>query len=186
MDINELALYKLICDPKRQKILYYATKEPITVKELAEKLNEKQSRLYYHVKKLEESGILEVVDTKAIGNLTEKYYKAKQTAYTLSDQLQKEHSDEIINHTRHIIETGLKKIHLNMKKGNQNDPALISTVYDSQTEDEWRETCDNLMKSLNTSKETADPSPPSNESPDHSKQHTYAYVVISYRVDEAE
>ncbi|EJR46585.1 hypothetical protein IIM_04723 [Bacillus cereus VD107] len=186
MDINELALYKLICDPKRQKILHYAAKEPITVKELAEKLNEKQSRLYYHVKKLEESGILAVVDTKAIGNLTEKYYKAKQTAYTLSDQLQKEHSDEIINHTRHIIETGLKKIHVNMKEGDHDEPALISTVYDNQTEEEWRETCDNLMKGLKTSQETVDPSPPSNESPDNRKQHTYAYIVISYRVDEAE
>ncbi|MGG0151092.1 ArsR/SmtB family transcription factor [Bacillus mycoides] len=184
MDITELALYKLICDPKRQKILHHANKQPITVKELAEKLNEKQSRLYYHVKKLEEAGILEVVDTKVIGNLTEKYYKAKQTAYTLSDQLQKEHSDEIINHTRHIIENGLKKIHLNMKKDDQDESGLISTAYKNQTEKQWRETCDNLIKCLRPAQEPIDPSPSSNENPDQNKQHTYAYVVISYRIDE--
>ncbi|KXY41518.1 ArsR family transcriptional regulator [Bacillus toyonensis] len=186
MNINELALYKLICDPKRQNILYYATEQPVTVKELAEKLNEKQSRLYYHVKKLEEAGILEVVETKAIGNLTEKYYQANRTVYTLSDKLKKEHNDEIINHTRHIIETGLKRVHLNMKKDDHDELAYLSTMYDNQTEEEWKRTCDNISKQLNPSADakTSNSFSHSLADPDSSKKSTYAYVIISYPVND--
>ncbi|MEH7455786.1 winged helix-turn-helix domain-containing protein [Bacillus sp. JJ1127] len=186
MNITELALYKLLCDPKRQSILHYAAERPITVKELAEKLNEKQSRLYYHVKKLEEAGVLEVVETKAIGNLTEKYYQAKNTVYTLSDNLQKEHSDEIISHTRHIIETGLKKIHLNMKDDVNEEPAFLGTMYENQTEEEWAETCDNITKQLKPSQDTdtVNSVSPSSKKAKSSKTNTYAYVIMSYRIDD--
>lgn len=186
MNITELALYKLLCDPKRQSILHYAAERPITVKELAEKLNEKQSRLYYHVKKLEEAGVLEVVETKAIGNLTEKYYHTKDAVYTISDTLQKEHNDEIMNHTRHIIETGLKKIHLSMKNDIEDVPSMIATMYHNQTEEEWSETCDNIIKQVRPSQnpDTLNLTAPTNEKTKSRKTNNYAYVFMSYRIDD--
>ncbi|SFU65741.1 ArsR/SmtB family transcription factor [Alicyclobacillus macrosporangiidus] len=73
--LRDAELVKLLLDPRRSRILEYASR-PVSVNELAEKIGELPSRVYYHVHKLEEAGLLEVVDTRQRGNLIEKLYQS--------------------------------------------------------------------------------------------------------------
>lgn len=73
--LNELDQLKALSVPLRLKIIKMLQKEPMTTTQVANVLNEKPNRLYYHVTELERVGILEVVETKQRGNLVEKYYQ---------------------------------------------------------------------------------------------------------------
>lgn len=66
---------KAISDKNKIEVLNcFELEAPMTVKEIAEKLNLPYSRINYHIKLLEKVGIIEVVDTKIKQGIIEKYY----------------------------------------------------------------------------------------------------------------
>ena len=67
---------KLVFDPYRLRIIYVVeqSKEPLTVKEIAAKLNEPANKVHYHVRKLADFGYFELVKTKLVNGITAKYY----------------------------------------------------------------------------------------------------------------
>lgn len=70
-------LMKLLFDPKMETILQSIKNKDKTVKEIAEELDEKPSRLYYPIQKLVSTGLIEVSEEKKKGNLIEKYYTSR-------------------------------------------------------------------------------------------------------------
>jgi DNA-binding transcriptional ArsR family regulator len=73
---------RLIADPLRLRLLERLRQQPRTVTELAELLDVPRTRLYYHVKLLEEHDLIAVDATREVSGITERYYRA--TAYRLS------------------------------------------------------------------------------------------------------
>ena len=73
--IDNVEKLKIFADPLRQQLLQEFCCNPATVKQIAEKIGEKPTRLYHHVDLLEQNGFLEVVDTKQIRGTVEKYYQ---------------------------------------------------------------------------------------------------------------
>ncbi|WP_230982706.1 winged helix-turn-helix domain-containing protein [Geobacillus sp. Y412MC52] len=73
---NSLDVAKLLFDPRIDKILKCFKYTPKTVKEAAEELNEKPSRLYYHINKLVDLELLKVTEQKMVNNFMEKYYSS--------------------------------------------------------------------------------------------------------------
>jgi predicted transcriptional regulator len=68
---------KAISDPFKYKILmaFYKMEQPATVKQIADALKEVPSKVHYHVKKMEQAGIFNLVYTKEIKGIIAKYYE---------------------------------------------------------------------------------------------------------------
>ena len=74
---------KILFDPYRRRILkvYLDAKEPLTVKQVATVLNEKPSKVHYHVMKLLSIGALELVKTETIKSIVAKYYTTRYIGF---------------------------------------------------------------------------------------------------------
>jgi len=74
--IQDLETLRLISDPLRAQILELCATEARTAREMAGRLGLAPTRLYYHINLLEKHGLLVVDETRTIGNLIEKTYRA--------------------------------------------------------------------------------------------------------------
>ncbi|WP_461612398.1 ArsR/SmtB family transcription factor [Clostridium sp. Marseille-QA1073] len=74
--LTTLEEVKAISDPFRYRILntLIDMNEPATVKQIADKMKEVPSKIYYHVNKLEKVGIV-IIYTKKIKGVITKYYE---------------------------------------------------------------------------------------------------------------
>ena len=80
--IADLATLQVVADPLRLRILEQLRREPQTVKQLAAALDVPQTKLYYHIKLLEEHGLIRISQTRVVSGIIEKQYGV--TAYRLS------------------------------------------------------------------------------------------------------
>src|SRR5437879_8225384 len=80
--INDLDTLNVVADPLRARILDLLRGEPQTVKQLNEVLQIGVSKLYYHVKLLEQHHLIRVYETRVVNGILEKHYQA--TAYKVS------------------------------------------------------------------------------------------------------
>lgn len=76
---------KAISDPYRFKIIttFSSFRDGATATQIAEKLGEVPSKVYYHIKKLEKVGIIKVVNTEIINGIVAKYYKPTAETFTI-------------------------------------------------------------------------------------------------------
>ena len=74
LQINDLETLKIITDPNRLAILE-TLHDPSTVTEIAERLGVPRTRLYHHIKLLEERGLIRVASTRKKGAMDEKVYE---------------------------------------------------------------------------------------------------------------
>lgn len=80
LEIEDLNTLKALSDPLRLEILKHVgilnrKQERCTVKQLGEMLGMPPTKLYYHVKMLEEHGLLVVGETKIVSGIIEKHYQ---------------------------------------------------------------------------------------------------------------
>ena len=76
LKITTLEQLKAISDPLRLDILEIITHEALTVKQMADKLNQPPTKLYYHVSELEAAGFVTLVGTRLKSGIVEKYYRS--------------------------------------------------------------------------------------------------------------
>ncbi|ASS69271.1 helix-turn-helix transcriptional regulator [Paenibacillus sp. RUD330] len=63
---------------------FHKSDHPATIKEIADRMGEVPAKVYYHARKLERIGLLELVDTKQINGITAKYYRAYEGTVSIS------------------------------------------------------------------------------------------------------
>jgi len=68
------ATLKALADPLRIRIGLLLLESPMTVKELAAALEVPQTRLYYHVRILEQHDLIEVVERRMVSGIEERRY----------------------------------------------------------------------------------------------------------------
>ena len=85
--VTDFETLKIIANPLRFQIVESLLSKPLTVKQVAEKLGLAPSKLYYHVKQLEECGLIEVVETRLVSNMVEKVYRAAATEVEIDPAL---------------------------------------------------------------------------------------------------
>ena len=85
--INTSEQLKIISDPLRVEILECVSSEALRVKQIAARLNQPATKLYYHVSALEEGGFVMVVDTRIKSGIIEKYYRIAAENITVSRNL---------------------------------------------------------------------------------------------------
>jgi DNA-binding transcriptional ArsR family regulator len=84
---NGVAALKALADPLRLSILDVLmedTARPLTVKEIAARLAEPQTKLYRHIRQLEKAGLITVACTRLVSGIVESRYVAAQEALRLT------------------------------------------------------------------------------------------------------
>lgn len=85
--IQDRDTLKVIADPLRWQIMELLVLEPLTVKELGEKLGLSPSKLYYHVNTLEDHGLVKVAETRIVSGIIEKHYQAVSSKLDINPEL---------------------------------------------------------------------------------------------------
>jgi DNA-binding transcriptional ArsR family regulator len=85
--IDDLKTVQIMADPLRSQVLELFGEEPLTVKQVADKLGLAPNRLYYHVNLLEQHGLLRVVETRMVGNMVEKLYHTAAERFEIKADL---------------------------------------------------------------------------------------------------
>lgn len=193
--IDDIEVAKMLLDPRKRNILDIA-KNPVTVSQMAEELQEKQSRLYYHVKKLEEAGLLELVETRQLGNLIEKYYQTSKAAgqhiFQLDESLQVKHHGALMEQIMNVLQPGLKLLEQELKNGRVDkfeEAVHLAISFNKMTGKEWNNSHNRMLRAI---KEEVNPSEDVKEVPlpsdlteeQMNKKSKYAYFLLSYRIDD--
>ncbi len=85
--IQDLETLKIMADARRMQILEAILEQTATVKEIAERLNQPPSQLYYHINTLEKHGLIRVVDTRIVSGIIEKWYGAAAKQFQVAKEL---------------------------------------------------------------------------------------------------
>jgi DNA-binding transcriptional ArsR family regulator len=102
VDVRTLAsvdALRAMADPTRLAILRVLMDRredlPVmSVKELAARTGEPQTKLYRHVKQLEAAGLIRVASTRMVSGILEQRYQASQRDVTFDGRFLREHGDE--------------------------------------------------------------------------------------------
>ncbi len=84
--IDDVETMEMLADATRIQILELAM-VPRSVSEIADAMDVPRTRLYHHVKLLEEAGMLAVAETRPAGAMTEKIYQVAAFSFKPSDEL---------------------------------------------------------------------------------------------------
>lgn len=84
--LQDLGLLAEVTHPVRGPLLR-RLKEPRTVAELAALLDVPVTRLYHHIHRLDELGLIRVVATRRVAAVTERRYQVIARSYRLADEL---------------------------------------------------------------------------------------------------
>ena len=80
--VTDVDTIKALADPTRLAILRALSRDrmPKSAKELAEDLDQPQTKLYRHLKVLQEAGLIEAAETRVVSGIVETKYRAMQSA----------------------------------------------------------------------------------------------------------
>jgi len=81
--LHELIKIKVLADPRRLQILRLLMASPATLTQLARRLRQSPAWVSHHLRALEEASLVELVDVRKTGRVTEKYYGARAAALHL-------------------------------------------------------------------------------------------------------
>src|SRR5690242_3500259 len=81
--VTDLETLRIVSEPTRLRVIELLRERTRTVKELAAALAVPQTRLYYHVKLLEEHGVIRVDSTRTVSGIIEKTYAATASRLSL-------------------------------------------------------------------------------------------------------
>ncbi len=85
--ISTVDQLKAISDPLRLDIIMLIAHEALTVKQMAGRLDQPPTKLYYHVAELEKAGFVTMVDTRVKSGIIEKYYRISAENITIDRKL---------------------------------------------------------------------------------------------------
>ncbi|WMT42739.1 winged helix-turn-helix domain-containing protein [Paenibacillus sp. D2_2] len=68
---------KLLGSAQRVKIITALVDTAKTSKQVADELGESPGSIHYHIQKLHEGGLIDLVNTRTVGGIVEKYYQSK-------------------------------------------------------------------------------------------------------------
>lgn len=85
--LKSLEEINIVSDPTRLKIIMTLGTTPKTAQDLSDAMGVSRSKVHYHLKILEENGIIEVVDTELINGITQKYFLPVAKAFVPDSEI---------------------------------------------------------------------------------------------------
>ena len=188
LEIKDLETLKVIADPLRAQVMEILIPEALTVNQVAERLGLSASKLYYHVNLLEKHGLVKVEDTRVIGNIIERHYRAASSSLTVDPELFSFSTDQgkeninallsaTIDATRDDLLRSLQARSFALEHGAREQPRrviinrLVSRISDERA-GEFQERLVALLKEF----EDAD----AGDSAPEASLQTYALTVVLY------
>lgn len=100
--VTDVDTIKALADTTRLAILRALSRDrvPKSAKELAEDLDEPQTKLYRHLKVLQEAGLIEAAETRVVSGIVETKYRSMQAGLSIDPS---EHPDETREAMRNMI-----------------------------------------------------------------------------------
>jgi putative molybdopterin biosynthesis protein len=80
-NLHSLEVIKVLGDSRRVEILQFLMAEPATLSQLGRKMDMHAAKVRYHLKQLENAGLVEFVSSREVRGFVEKYYQATAQAY---------------------------------------------------------------------------------------------------------
>ena len=84
--VNRLGQAEALFKPRRVEVLRRLA-EPRTCTQLGHELGDSPQKVYYHVKRLQSAGLVELVDERRVRGITEGIYRAAASSYWVSPEL---------------------------------------------------------------------------------------------------
>jgi len=142
MTISNLETLKVAADPTRLRILEILTEKPLTVKQVAHKLDTTPTKLYYHINLLEQHGLITVTASRIVSGIIEKQYRTSahslrvsKELLTLSDEEQPEGGvsgllTAIFEATRDDVLRGIRQglVKLDQDEGPDHNSMMLRTI----------------------------------------------------------
>ncbi|MBL0388534.1 helix-turn-helix transcriptional regulator [Tumebacillus sp. ITR2] len=72
---------KLLASALRMQIMNLIAETPRTAKQVADLLKKTPGNIHYHMQRLFDADLLELVDTRTVGGVVEKYYRSRGTLF---------------------------------------------------------------------------------------------------------
>jgi DNA-binding transcriptional ArsR family regulator len=85
--IENVEQMRAIADRLRVRIVELLAHRPMTVAQLSEQLHLAHAKVHYHVRELEQVGLVRLVETREKGGILEKYYRTVAKTITVSPNL---------------------------------------------------------------------------------------------------
>ncbi|MCB0033980.1 MAG: helix-turn-helix transcriptional regulator [Anaerolineales bacterium] len=85
--IEDLDTLKILADSRRLSILKSLGTTPLTVKQVSKRVGIPATKLYYHINMMEQHNIIQVVDTRVVSGIIEKFYTVTAKVYRPGDGL---------------------------------------------------------------------------------------------------
>lgn len=73
---------KLLANATRIQIIYLLKDKALTAKQVADVLKKTPGSVHYHIQLLYKGGIIELVETKVVNGIVEKYFKSKAAKFS--------------------------------------------------------------------------------------------------------
>jgi len=120
--------FKLLGDETRRKIIFLLRDNEVTVKEISSELNLTTQNIYHHIRKLQDAGLVQVIDEKRAGHLIESYYTVTADTFIYNKDRMEERgiqsSIDILN--------GLNELGIQVEVGEENAERL-SRLHERRT-----------------------------------------------------
>jgi len=85
--ISDVETLRVVADRTRLRMLESLSTAPRTVKQIASELDVSPTKLYYHVRLLEEHGLIRVVDSRVVSGIVEKSYQTSAYRFSVDHAL---------------------------------------------------------------------------------------------------
>lgn len=172
-----LDIGRIIFDPKMIGILEKLNEEELSVKELAKKLNEQSSNLYYPIKKLLESGLIKVNREERINNLIEKYYVSTNYYSKYKDSISfegnivRKHYDDLIKTVMLEMNHSFKNLQndIQSSQSSENTTAEYSFIEKKLSYDNWKKLNESIRDLVD-------------KFPEDENGENYRFLITGYKV----
>lgn len=124
---------KLLGSALRIKIITAIENDPKTSKQVAVEINESPGNVHYHMKKLYEGDLIELVEEKQVGGVVQKFYLARATTFSSDHEVYPE------------LQTGSKA----ESKGSLSAALLLKEEDQQELLDEFRDLIAKWVKKTN-------------------------------------
>jgi len=152
---------KAVSDPLRVNILTYLVENAYTGKQLGDLLDLSPSKVHYHLKELENVGLVKVVDTKLKNGIVQKFFKSVAYSYDIDEKLLP-HMNEIkqsirqnvymvLSRAQHRVTAAPEAAFLFKSTDVDNNPFIANQVEVRILEEkfiEWKKKYNKLLKEL--------------------------------------
>jgi DNA-binding transcriptional ArsR family regulator len=129
--IENLEALRALVDSQRHRIVTLLMDEPLTAKELADRLGIGRTRLYYHLTILEEHRLIRIVDSRMVSGILERRYRAVARTFRVDRGLlaSQASSEQITDAQATILDSVAGDLHARARTGLPDDDLLVSRMF---------------------------------------------------------